>query len=225
MEKIINMNAQDFSISDVPIWLWILLSCILIAAFVYWRYCRKRYNFDIFNVPTMICLAILFGFMFYFYIDSIDKDVVFEMSKSSFHLILSLTLILTIIGLYFYNLKKTNWYIAFLNTFLQILAVGIFVILMIGKIVLKFLGSNSSSGTQSSSDNTVSSSNSLTPAISMAVQKGGLVFVFDEKNRTLFTTPGILQGYTSSTVSVKKDSGWVFVCDVKGNTISTHPSG
>ena len=43
-------------------------------------------------------------------------------------------------------------------------------------------------------------------AIGMATKKGSFIYVYDEKNRQLFTKSGDLHGYTSSTVTVKQGS-------------------
>lgn len=37
-----------------------------------------------------------------------------------------------------------------------------------------------------------------------AIQKGGSVYVYGERNRLLFTQSGELHGYTGSSVSIKK---------------------
>lgn len=41
-------------------------------------------------------------------------------------------------------------------------------------------------------------------AIAVAVQKGNMVYVYDEKNHTLWSKSGELYGYTSSVVTIKK---------------------
>jgi hypothetical protein len=67
-------------------------------------------------------------------------------------------------------------------------------------------------------------------AIASAVERGGWVYVYDERGRTLTTFPGAsqpgegLQGYTSTTVSVKR-GGWINVYDERGNIKTTFPAG
>jgi len=51
-------------------------------------------------------------------------------------------------------------------------------------------------------------------AIGMAQQKGGWVVAYDENNRELWTRSGELQGYTSSTVTIKRD-GWLCMYNEK----------
>jgi len=58
-------------------------------------------------------------------------------------------------------------------------------------------------------------------AISVAVQKGSIVYVYDERNHQLFTKNGTLQGYTSSSVTVKIGS-LLYTYDEKARQISTH---
>ena len=59
--------------------------------------------------------------------------------------------------------------------------------------------------------------------ISVAVQKGSSVYVYNEKNHLLFTKAGTLMGYTGSTVSIKPSSGSsVYTYNEKGALISTH---
>lgn len=52
-------------------------------------------------------------------------------------------------------------------------------------------------------------------AIAMAQQKGNYVYVYDEKNRQLFTQLGELQGYTSTIVTVKRNN-YLYMYDEKG---------
>lgn len=51
-------------------------------------------------------------------------------------------------------------------------------------------------------------------AIGMAQQKGNWVYVYDENNRELWSRTGELHGYTSSTVTIKRD-GWLFMYNEK----------
>ena len=57
--------------------------------------------------------------------------------------------------------------------------------------------------------------------ISTAVQRGSSVYVYNEKNSLIFTTPGTLMGFTGSTVSVKKSSS-IYVYNEKGSLMATH---
>lgn len=57
--------------------------------------------------------------------------------------------------------------------------------------------------------------------ISLAIQRGNSVFVYNEKNNLLFCQIGILSGYTSNTVSIKKGRA-VYTYNEKGALISTH---
>jgi hypothetical protein len=65
--------------------------------------------------------------------------------------------------------------------------------------------------------------------IATAVQRGTLVYVYDEKGRQLMTIPAgnkpedHLTGYTSTTVSVRR-GGLVYTYNEKGGLISTHPA-
>ncbi len=58
--------------------------------------------------------------------------------------------------------------------------------------------------------------------ISVAIQKGNSVYIYNEKNQCIHTIPGTLVGYTGSTVSVKKGGTSVYTYDEKGRVISTH---
>lgn len=57
--------------------------------------------------------------------------------------------------------------------------------------------------------------------ISVAVQKGKYVYVYDEKNRQISSQYGELYGFTSSTFSVKKLK-YVYTYDEKAHQISCH---
>ena len=51
-------------------------------------------------------------------------------------------------------------------------------------------------------------------AIGMSQQKGDWVYVYDENNHHLWSRTGELHGYTSSTVTIKRD-GWLFMYNEK----------
>lgn len=57
--------------------------------------------------------------------------------------------------------------------------------------------------------------------ISVAIQKGNLVYAYDEKNHQVFSRLGTLYGYTSGSVSIKKGD-MVYTYDEKGHQISSH---
>ncbi len=56
--------------------------------------------------------------------------------------------------------------------------------------------------------------------ISIAVEKHGFVEVYDDKNKRLFHERGELYGYTSNSVSVKKQDGFIYTYDEQGHKIS-----
>lgn len=66
--------------------------------------------------------------------------------------------------------------------------------------------------------------------IASAVQRGGVVYVYDAKGLTLFTKPcgrqpgDGLRGFTSSTVSIKTGSA-IYTFDERGLQISAMPGG
>lgn len=66
-------------------------------------------------------------------------------------------------------------------------------------------------------------------AITTAVQRGGFVYVYGEKNHTLCTLPAGgaagdgLHGFTSSTVSIRRGS-FLYVYNERGNVIQTVPA-
>lgn len=57
--------------------------------------------------------------------------------------------------------------------------------------------------------------------ISVAVQKGNSVYVYNEKNQNICVKDGTLVGFTSTTFSVKKGSS-VYTYNEKGQFISAH---
>jgi uncharacterized membrane protein YgcG len=150
------------STEELPVGVWIFLGCavaIIIGAFVYRKICLNKFSYDIFNFATLICLAIPFGIIIYVLCS--DNNEIIGLSKTVFSIIM---FSLTIIGLYFYNFKKTNWQFAIFNTIIQSVAVFIFVIIIAGRFILKIFfsgsSSNSSSSTTSSSGSSYSSSSS-----------------------------------------------------------------
>lgn len=60
-------------------------------------------------------------------------------------------------------------------------------------------------------------------AITTAVQKGKLVYVYGDKNRQLFVKSGELAGYTGGTVSVKQGN-LIYTYDEKGRQVSVNSS-
>jgi len=60
--------------------------------------------------------------------------------------------------------------------------------------------------------------------ISLAVQKGVFVNVYDANNRQIFYKQGQLHGYTNSTVSVR-ENGFVIVYDVNGKRMGSQYIG
>lgn len=58
-------------------------------------------------------------------------------------------------------------------------------------------------------------------AISTAVQKGNMVYVYDEKGKVLFTRLGKLQGYTSDSVSIETTKSTLSVFDPKNRVVKT----
>jgi hypothetical protein len=57
-------------------------------------------------------------------------------------------------------------------------------------------------------------------AIANAVQRGSVVYVYDEKGRQLFSQSGELHGYTGGTVSVRRGNV-VYVYNDKGRQTSS----
>lgn len=55
--------------------------------------------------------------------------------------------------------------------------------------------------------------------IIVALEKGSLCYAYGKNNHVLFTKPGTLYGFTSSTMSVKRGN-MVYTYDVNGHQIS-----
>lgn len=66
-------------------------------------------------------------------------------------------------------------------------------------------------------------------AIGNAVERGGFVYIYDEKGRQTAAVPkgsgasDGLKGYTSSTVNVRRGS-FIYSFDVKGHQLSATPA-
>ena len=66
-------------------------------------------------------------------------------------------------------------------------------------------------------------------AIGNVMEKGNLIYAYDEKNKQLFAKPfnskngAKLMGYTNSTVNIKKGN-LVYTYDEKGKQISARPA-
>lgn len=58
--------------------------------------------------------------------------------------------------------------------------------------------------------------------ISVAVQNGSFVNVYNERNCLILSRPGTLVGYTSNTISIKNSNGSVQTFNENGIMISMH---
>lgn len=58
--------------------------------------------------------------------------------------------------------------------------------------------------------------------IGSAIERGSSVYVYDEKNIPMFTRPGELYGYTSSTVSILRENR-IHTYDANGISKSVRP--
>lgn len=58
-------------------------------------------------------------------------------------------------------------------------------------------------------------------AISTAVQKGNMVYVYDENGKVLFTRLGKLQGYTSDSVSIETTKSTLSVFNQQNRVVNT----
>jgi hypothetical protein len=59
-------------------------------------------------------------------------------------------------------------------------------------------------------------------AIALAVQKGNIVYVYDERNRQMFTHVGELHSFTGSIVTLKKGNLF-YMFDERGRQTGTRP--
>ena len=132
-----------------PTWGWFAIIGTAILGFVVFRYKKylsQRFAYNIFSVSTIVCLLLSFCailFLQHLHAQS-ETGEMWGISSGMFRFLLITALILTIGILYYYNFRKTNWYLAIINVIIQTVAVGVFVIIAIGWIILKFLGSKSS---------------------------------------------------------------------------------
>lgn len=55
-------------------------------------------------------------------------------------------------------------------------------------------------------------------AIGCAVERGSLVYVYDEKGRQLYSKPGKLHGYTATTVSIQR-ANTIYTFDERGRQL------
>ncbi len=178
---------NEQSKKSFPTWGWFAFIGIAILGFViylYKKYLSQKFAYNIFSVSTIVCLLLSFGTILFLQhlLSQSQTGELWGISSGMFKFLLITALVLTIGVLYYYNFRKTNWYLAIINVIIQTVAVGIFVIIAIGWIVLKFLGGKSSSDTQSNSGTSVSSSNNNATIIkSRWVHDNNKEWVFDGK--------------------------------------------
>jgi drug/metabolite transporter (DMT)-like permease len=137
-------NTSRFSLHHVPNWVWFAIAgCLAFAYFVYRyrKYCKNKFDYDMFSLSILLCLSLLFAGIIVLYILN-TKSVSGEfwgIPTHQFKIILILTFILTVIGLYIYNFKQTNWYLALINVFIQAIAVIVFVLIVVVRLLLKII--------------------------------------------------------------------------------------
>jgi hypothetical protein len=223
---------NEQSSKSFPTWGWFVIIgvigviVLIYMVFRYKKFLYLKYNYNIFSISTILCLLLLFGTILFLFgqIGQNETGEMWGISIKTFIYLLITAIILTVGILYYYNLKKTNWYFAIFNVAIQAIVVGGFVIIAIGWVFWKIFTSSDSAdrttGTQSSTTGT--QSNSSVSRIAVAIQKGKQVVVYNEKNRQIFIKYGELYGFTDSTVSIKDNSRHIRVYDIKGRQISSH---
>ena len=149
---------------SLPDWVWfaLIIGAILVfATFGYRKKILQKFAYNIFSIPIIVILFLSFGsiLLLQYLLAQSSTGELWGITSKEFYIVLIIALVLIIGILYYYNLKKTNWYLAIINVVVQSVAVGVFVILTIGWIILKFLSNKSSPDTQSNSDSSVSSFN------------------------------------------------------------------
>ena len=150
-------NEQDNSVSQTneksnksfPTWGWFaILGTIVLgySTYLYNKHLYEKFTYNIFSISTIVSLLLSFGTISFlnYSINHNETGVMWGIPNDTFKFLLITTLILTIGFLYYYNLRKTNWYLAIINVIIQTVAVGVFVVLLIGWIILKILSSKSS---------------------------------------------------------------------------------
>ena len=151
-------QADEKSNKSFPTWGWYaILGTIVLgySTYLYKKHLYEKFTYNIFSLSTIVSLLLSFGTISFlnYSINHSETGVMWGIPSDTFKFLLITALILTIGILYYYNLRKTNWYLAIINVIIQTVAVGIFVIIAIGWIIMKILGSKSDSTTQSNSNN------------------------------------------------------------------------
>lgn len=159
-------QTNEKSNKSFPTWGWFaILGTIVLgySTYLYKKHLYEKFTYNIFSISTIVSLLLSFGTISFlnYSINHSVTGVMWGIPNDTFKFLLITALILTIGFLYYYNLKKTNWYLAIINIIIQTVAVGVFVIIAIGWIIMKVLGSKSATDTQSSSGGSVSSSNAI----------------------------------------------------------------
>ena len=157
-----NVNqTNEKSNKSFPTWGWIVIIgtiALVYTSYQYNKYLYVKFTYNIFSLSTIVSLLLSFGTIYFlnYSINHNETGVMWGIPNDTFKFLLITTLILTIGFLYYYNLRKTNWYLAIINVIIQTVAVGVFVVLLIGWLILKFLSSKSSSiGNPSTSTSTI----------------------------------------------------------------------
>lgn len=156
-------QTNENSNKSFPTWGWFAIIgtiALVYTTYQYKKHLYKKFTYNIFSLSTIVSLLLSFGTISFlnYSINHSETGVMWGIPNDTFKFLLITALILTIGILYYYNLRKTNWYLAIINIIIQSVAVGVFVVLVIGWLILKFLSSKSSSDTQTNSGNSVSSS-------------------------------------------------------------------
>ena len=151
-------QTDEKSNKSFPTWGWFAIIgtiALVYTTYQYKKYLYKKFTYNIFSLSTIVGLLLSFGTIFFLNYSSNHSGTgaMWGIPKDTFKILLITALILTLGILYYYNLRKTNWYFSIINIIIQSVAVGVFVIIAIGWIIMKILGSKSDSTTQSNSNN------------------------------------------------------------------------
>jgi hypothetical protein len=179
-------QADEKSNKSFPTWGWFaILGTIVLgySTYLYKKHLYEKFTYNIFSLSTIVSLLLSFGTISFlnYSINHSETGVMWGIPSDTFKFLLITALILTIGILYYYNLRKTNWYLAIINVIIQTVAVGIFVVLLIGWIILKILSSKSSTEGNSSTSTSSTNTNSTTKCIIRQRFGSGVEWEYDGK--------------------------------------------
>ncbi len=149
----------------LPPWGWLIVGIVVLYFLLrqYDKYLYKEFSNQLFSKTNIFSMLLSFGagLFLYYLIDESKTQEIWGYTSSTYVTLFKLLVVVTIVGLYIYNLKKTNWFFALINVLILVailpIIVGVFLLLIFTKI---FSGAEEEDESSTAAGESVSSNTS-----------------------------------------------------------------